>query len=138
MTSEPVVTDAVLALDRRSAVASLFEALSEQRMDDARALMAADAVWWVLAKRQDVPIDPWLDGYRILIGKLFPNGLTFDLGGWTIDGPRVAVQARSLGARLDGRVYNNDYHFLVEFAGTKIAKVWEYGDTLHAERVLRG
>jgi ketosteroid isomerase-like protein len=47
-------------------------------------------------------------------------------------GDKVAVEATSHAKLKNGRVYQNQYHFLFEFRDGKILSVKEYMDTKHA------
>lgn len=47
-------------------------------------------------------------------------------------GDRVAVEATSYAKLKNGRVYQNQYHFLFEIRDGKILSVKEYMDTKHA------
>jgi ketosteroid isomerase-like protein len=115
-------------------ILAFFTALSEGRYDDAQALLRPEASWWVLHRRGCVNPAVWFSGFA----NLFPEGLQFEVVGTTVEGPRIAVRAEASGRTVTGREFDNAYHFLFEVEGGRIAAAWEYGDTLHAERVLRG
>jgi ketosteroid isomerase-like protein len=111
-----------------------FIAMSEGRYDDAQALVRPQASWWVLHRRGYVNPAVWFSG----LAKVFPEGLQFEVVGTTVQGPRIAVRAEASGRTVTGREFDNAYHFLFEVEAGRISAAWEYGDTLHAERVLRG
>jgi ketosteroid isomerase-like protein len=111
-----------------------FIALSEGRYDDAEALVSPQARWWVLHRRGWVDPAVWFSG----LAKMFPEGLQFEVVGTTVQGPRIAVRAEAFGRTVTGRDFDNAYHFLFEVEAGRISAAWEYGDTLHAEQVLRG
>ncbi len=67
---------------------------------------------------------------------LFPEGLKFTLKQMTAEDDRVAVEAESHGVHRSGKVYSNQYHFLVRIRDGKIAEWKEYMDTAHAGEVL--
>jgi ketosteroid isomerase-like protein len=115
-------------------ILAFFTALSEGRYDDAQALLRPQASWWVLHRRGCVDPAVWFSGFA----KLFPEGLEFKVVGTTVEGPRIAVRAEASGRTVTGREFDNAYHFLFEIEAGRICAAWEYGDTLHAERVLRG
>jgi hypothetical protein len=124
-------------LDANKAIVErLFAAFSERRFVDAGELMTPDATWWMLSHRRDVPVASWLGGYERQTATLFPDGLRFELVTLTAEDDRVAVQARCFGVTDSGAEYKNDYHFLFEFTAGRIAKAWEYGDTLHAQQIF--
>lgn len=123
---------------RKDTVRHLFRALSERRYTDAGVLLTDNATWWMLSRRSAVPAPAWLTGYEQQTGPLFPGGLLLELVGMVAEGDRVAAQVVSTGLTGAGVEYANAYHFLFEFEGDRICAAWEYGDTLHAEKVLRG
>jgi ketosteroid isomerase-like protein len=55
---------------------------------------------------------------------------------FTIQGDRVAVETESKAETVDGKIYNNLYHFLFVLRGKKILRVKEYLDTMHTDEVL--
>jgi ketosteroid isomerase-like protein len=115
-------------------ILAFFTALSDGRYDDAQALLRPEASWWVLHRRGCVDPAVWFSGFA----NLFPEGLQFEVVGTTVEGPRIAVRAEASGRTVTGRDFDNAYHFLFEVQAGRISAAWEYGDTLHAERVLRG
>lgn len=119
-------------------VTALFAALSEGRVADAAALFRPDGAWWMLASRAEVPSTAWFAGYARAAGTLFPTGITFTVTSMIGEGDRVAAQVQAHAELPDGTWYRNSYHFLCEIDGARLRRVWEYGDTLHAQRVLRG
>jgi ketosteroid isomerase-like protein len=47
------------------------------------------------------------------------------------EGDKVALEVVSVGELKNGRVYNNEYHFLVTIRDGEISAVREYLDTQH-------
>ena len=56
----------------------------------------------------------------------------------TAEGERVAIEAESYGRHINGKTYNNLYHFLMVIRDGKISELKEYMDTMHANEVLVG
>jgi ketosteroid isomerase-like protein len=65
-----------------------------------------------------------------------PKGLKVTPKAITAEGDRVALEAESYGELANGKVYNNQYHVLMEIRNGKIQAVREYMDTQHAHAVL--
>lgn len=95
-----------------------------------------DATWWVSGKLPGLSgtytkadLGPLLKGATALYttGALRITPLEM-----IAEGDRVAVEAESYAALVDGRVYNNLYHFVFTIRNGKIARVKEYMDTYHA------
>jgi ketosteroid isomerase-like protein len=120
--------------DELNLIFAFFTALSEGRYADAQALLVPQANWWVLHKRGYVDPAIWFSG----LAQMFPEGLHFEVEGATAEGPRIAVRAAARGTTVTGREFDNAYHFLFEVGAGRISAAWEYGDTLHADRVFRG
>jgi ketosteroid isomerase-like protein len=68
----------------------------------------------------------------------FPDGLTLTIKGLTAEDERVAIEAESHGRHISGKMYNNQYHFLMIIRDGKVATFKEYMDTMHANEVLGG
>jgi hypothetical protein len=119
-------------------VRGYLDALSDGRLDDAERLLAGDGTYWMLSKRSAVPMHAWFAGYRKAADSLFGKGISFTITGLTIEGTRVAAQVECHADLPSGAVYANAYHFLFEVDEDRLTAIWEYGDTLHAEHVLRG
>lgn len=128
------VDEVVAQADNREVVGLFFKALRDGRYDDARRMLTTDATWWMLSKRDYVDPATWFAGFQAF----FPRGLAFDIEGLTNEGTRIAVRARAAAVTANGRNFDNAFHFLFEIVDDKIGAAWEYGDTLHAERVFRG
>jgi uncharacterized protein len=79
------------------------------------------------------------EGARSLAKNLkaaLPNGLNMKFGTIIAEGDHAAVQCESDTKAVNGRRYNNRYHFYFRFEGDKIAEVKEYCDTQHAREVF--
>ncbi len=68
----------------------------------------------------------------------FPEGLDFTIHAMTAEGDRVAVEAESRGRHSSGKLYNNHYHFLLEFRRRKLLRLKEYMDTELVTEILCG
>ena len=122
----------------RQLVTRFFEDFSAGKYEDALAMMADSATWWVAG---DFP----LSGTRTkrefaeLLGQvttMAPRGLRLTPTAFTCEGDRVAVEAESYAEISNGKLYSNRYHFLIEVRDGKIQAVREYLDTMHANEVL--
>jgi ketosteroid isomerase-like protein len=66
------------------------------------------------------------------LGGQLDGGMTMEVKGITAQGERVAVETESLAKLKNGRVFNNQYHFLFVVKDGKITSIKEYNDTAHA------
>lgn len=113
------------------------------RKDIAGALndMTDDCTWWIGGKPELFALcgTKTKAEMKELLGQLVPpmkNGLEMRLRGMTAEGDRVAAEVESCGELPDGKVYNNEYHFLFVVRDGKIAQVKEYLDTQHTVAVF--
>ncbi len=117
-----------------------FELFSASDIDGALALMTDDATWRIPGKKELSPTAGVYNKERI--GRLFrrmiealANGLTMTVHSSLAEGDRVALEVTSSGDLKNGRLYRQEYHFLMEFRDGRICAVREYLDTQHAHAV---
>ena len=127
----------------KKVVLSFFENFSAGKAEAALGLMADNATWTVMGKPEKFALAGTKTKAQFTellkgIGAAMPKGLKLTPKGITAEGDRVAVEAESYGQHANGKVYNNQYHFLIEVRNDKIQAVREYLDTLHANEVLVG
>lgn len=124
--------------DNVRAVEKFFADMTKGDVAAAFAAVADDVAWWVpgtlpfsgtKTKREYMAI---VD--RIKAG--FPSGLAFRVHGVTASGERVAAEVESLGHHVNGKTYNNRYHFLFVVRDGAIVSVKEYMDTLHLKELI--
>ena len=69
---------------------------------------------------------------------VFPKGLRFEIDDMVAEGEKVAVEARSEGEHVSGKIYSNEYHFLFQFRDGKLLQLKEYMDTEQVTDILCG
>jgi len=118
-------------------VEQLFTRFGAGDVPGVLALLAEDATWKIPGKRPEMPTAGVLSKEKIarvfhaMVGEL-KGGLRMTLKNAVAEGDQLAVEAESWGELKNGRVYNNEYHFLMTFRDGKISAVREYLDTQHA------
>ena len=118
-------------------VEQLFTRFGAGDVPGVLALLAEDATWKIPGKRPEMPTAGVLSKEKIarvfhaMVGEL-KSGLRMTLKNAVAEGDQLAVEAESWGELKNGRVYNNEYHFLMTFRDGKISAVREYLDTQHA------
>jgi ketosteroid isomerase-like protein len=122
----------------KQAALRFFENLSASKVEAALALMADSAIW--LAPGRFELSGPKTKAQFVellgMMGAVMPDGMRVTIKGVTAEGDRVAIEAESYGELTNGRVYNNQYHFLIEVREGKIQNIREYADTLHARQTF--
>jgi ketosteroid isomerase-like protein len=127
--------------DRNKAAARrLFELFTASDIDGVLALMTEDATWLIPGKKELMPTAGLYNKEKI--GKLFhrmldglTGGLRMTVKSQIAEGDRVAAEVTSAGDLKNGRLYRQEYHFLIEFRDGRICAVREYLDTQHAHAV---
>lgn len=130
-----------MADNRNTATAArFFELFSASDIDGVLALMTDDATWRIPGKKELTPTAGLYSKERI--GRLFhrmldnlTSGLRMTVLSSIEQGDRVALEVISSGDLKNGRLYRQEYHFLMEFRDGKICAVREYLDTQHAHDV---
>jgi ketosteroid isomerase-like protein len=124
--------------DNKALVKKFWVAFSESRLDDALAMLADDATWWIGGELAISGKYAKPDFVKLVSGIVpeFPKGIQVTPTVLTAEDNRVAMEAVSYGERSNGRIYNNFYHFQHEIRDGKLVAVREYLDTDHAYRIL--
>jgi ketosteroid isomerase-like protein len=124
----------------RATAQRFFELFSASDLEGVMALMTDDATWRIPGKKELTPTAGVYTKERI--GRLFrrmldnlTSGLHMTVISAIAEGNRVALEVTSSGDLKNGRLYRQEYHFIMEFADGKISAVREYLDTQHAHHV---
>lgn len=120
----------------RRVVVELFERFSSGDIEAALGLMTDDVTWWIAGKPDLSPTSGTKSREqiaRVFHGMLrqLKNGMMMTVLSTIAEGDRVAVEVESKGELQNGRVYNNQYHFLITLRDGRISGVREYLDTHH-------
>ena len=136
------MTDSNSMASPEEVVRSYYAEVSEGRFEDAAARLSPDSTLWILGEghwplggRHDLSS---LKKIHATVAERFPGGLKVTVKGLTVEGERVAVEAESLGTRIDGKIYHNNYHYLIIVRDGLIRERREYLDTIHANEMLCG
>jgi len=126
------------AEDNKKIVLGLLEAMSASNQSAVASALADSATWWVAGS---FPLSGTKTKAQFLelfggVGGATEGGLRLTCKGITAEGDRVAVEAESYAKLKNGRVYNNQYHFLFTVRDGKVQAVKEYLDTIHANEIL--
>jgi ketosteroid isomerase-like protein len=122
-------------LDKNKQTARRFVlGIGESKLPDE--LFAKDfAGWSGLSGDIDGPV---FRERALMLGEVFPEGLTFEIFETIAEGSNVALRCASTGTVFDGTPYRNDYHYLFTFddAG-RIRHVREYMNVQVAAEIIR-
>ncbi|HJQ22585.1 MAG TPA: nuclear transport factor 2 family protein [Blastocatellia bacterium] len=122
--------------ENKATARAFFDHFSAGDVAGALAIMADDATWWIAGKPDQQPAAGTYSKAKIArlfdnMGGQLPNGLKMTVKSLIAEDDRVALEVESLGELSNGRVYNQEYHFLLTLRDGKISGVREYLDTQH-------
>ena len=128
-----------ITMTNKQLVSQFFDYFSRGEIEPAFALVSDDVSWWVPG---DLPFSGTKTKaeYMQVVGAIqsgFPDGLKLDATAMIAEGDKVAVEVSSYGQHVNGRTYENKYHFLMTIAGGEIVEVKEYMDTLHLHQLIQ-
>ena len=122
-------------------VNEFHEVFSTGDVDKILSYMAPDATWWVagtLPLSGTYDVDGMRELFSGVAGGVKGGAIKLTPKAFTAEGERVAVETESYAELTNGRIYNNDYHFLFIVRDGKIHEVKEYLDTVHTGEVFFG
>ena len=126
-------------MDKKQIVNRFFEFVSEGKTKDAFELVDDNVNWWIpgtLPFSGNKTKEEYLQVVNA-IKKGFPTGFKLVVSSSIAEGNKVAAEVESSGTHVNGKLYNNKYHFLFEIENAKIKSVKEYMDTLHLYQLLQ-
>lgn len=124
--------------NNKAVVTRFFDALSRNAIDEAFALVSDSVSWWVPGT---LPFSGTKTKaqYLQVVGAIqrgFPAGLALKVSSHLAEGDRVAAEVESLGHHVNGKTYNNKYHFLIRLENGRFVEVKEYMDTQHLHDLI--
>jgi ketosteroid isomerase-like protein len=128
------------ATTNKQVVAEFLEVFSSGDVDRIMERLADGATWWVAGTIPGISGTKDKAGFREMLAGIAESTTTGAIRltprAFTAEGDRVAVETESYTELKNGRVYNNQYHFLFEVRDGKIQSVKEYLDTEHTTAVF--
>jgi uncharacterized protein len=108
------------------------------RLDDARQLMHEKCI----CELPTVTLKPNVFGREDMLAfigtvqKVIPNGIRFEFKDMTAEENRVSAIVNGYSTTVEGKDYNNRYHFLLTLEDGKIVRHLEYFDSFLGARVM--
>ena len=119
-----------------------MEVFSQGDVEAILGFLADSATWWVGGTIEGISgtKDKAAFGQMLseLSGLATTGAIKLTPNEWTAQGDRVAVETESYCELQNGRVYNNQYHFVFVLRDGKITSVKEFLDTEHTRAVFLG
>lgn len=120
----------------KASVRTFFERMNAGDVDGAFALLTPDVAWFSLSTRQFSSREAikasieWVNS--VALRRPIQQAITV----LTAEENRVAAMNEGHAETVNGVEYNQAYHFLFEFTGGLISRVWEFNDTYHSRTVF--
>jgi len=126
-------------MNNKGIVISFFEHVSNGNTDEAFNLVDENVNWWIPG---NLPFsgNKSKEEYLHIVTAIkngFPTGFKLTLSSVISEDNKVAAEVASSGNHVNGKAYNNKYHFLFEIENSKILSVKEYMDTQHLYNLLQ-
>ncbi len=122
-------------------VKDFFQAIGTQDWEAARALLAEDVVWTVMAR--GVPGAGAHHGADAIFDFIRPVRALFAAGSPQMTlrclisaGPMVVMEAHGGGQLKDGRAYDNHYAMVIDVRNGKVSALREYMDSYYVHELL--
>jgi len=122
--------------DNKKLAREFFALFTSNDIAGALDIMTDDATWWIAGKPDLLPAagrhsKDQISRLLYNMAAQLPNGLKMTVKSLIAEGDKVAMEVESYGELRNGRIYNQDYHFLITIRDEKISEVREYLDTQH-------
>lgn len=115
--------------NRKTALA-FFQSITDGALDPS--FLADDVKWWVPTYGTLSMEEIGAIGVDFMAQ--FKSNPKMTVQGVTADGDRVAIESISRGEGINGKIYENSYHFLLVFREGRICLIKEYLDTAYVAR----
>ena len=126
-------------MDNKDIVTGFFQQVTNSNMQKAFELLDDNVIWWIPGSLPFSGSKTKEQYFQVVsaIQKGFPTGFSIVVTSLIAEGNKVAAEAESSGRHVNGKDYNNKYHFLFEIASGKISSVKEYMDMLHLYQLIQ-
>lgn len=122
----------------RQTVLKFLEVFSSGDVTATLDLMDDSGTWWVNGTT-DLSGEKSKEDFRAMLSSVAANckgPITLTPRGSVAEGDKVAVEVESYAELNNGRIYNNEYHFLITARDGKVFSVREYCDTEHVNDIF--
>jgi uncharacterized protein len=126
------------AKESKQTVKNFFQFISEGKIDEAFSLVSNDVQWWV---PEELPFSGTKSKAQYLkivqqIQSGFPKGFNLTVMNMLCEDDMVSAEVESQGLHVNGKTYQNKYHFLITLKDGQFIAVKEYMNTLHLAKLI--
>lgn len=125
--------------ENKRVVHELFARISNGDRDGMLALLSDDVKWWIAGELEGLPAagehgKEQIAGILASMRRQLKDNLQLSVHCLTAEDDRVSAQVSGHGELNNGKLYRNEYHFLISLLAGKVVSVREYLDTKHVEK----
>ncbi|WP_256790172.1 nuclear transport factor 2 family protein [Frankia sp. AvcI1] len=120
----------------KAAVRAFFDRMNAGDVAGAFDLLTDDAAWFSLSTRRFSDRDQMRASIDWVNTELLRAPIQQTITTLTAEDDRVAALTEGHAVTVAGRHYDQAYHFLFEFSGERISRLWEFNDTYHSRTVF--
>ncbi|MCM3925629.1 nuclear transport factor 2 family protein [Frankia sp. AiPs1] len=124
------------AARNKAAVRAFFDRMNAGDVAGAFDLLTDDAAWFSLSTRRFSDRDQMRASIEWVNTELLRAPIQQTVTTLTAEDDRVAALTEGHAVTVAGRRYDQAYHFLFEFSGERIGRLWEFNDTYHSRTVF--
>jgi len=122
--------------DNKRLVVAYFEALTNGNSEAALQLLAEELEWFVPGDNALAGTFTKTDLKGFVAQAAFDGQINFEIKNLTAEADRVAAEVIGRGRLVDGRNYENYYHFLFHVEDGRFVRVAEYLDSFYAVNIF--
>jgi len=124
--------------ENKKLVLNFFENFSKRNTDAMLAAMEDTSTWEIVGSISLAGVRTKQEFGEAFKGlaSIVPQGVRITPKGIIAEGDRVALEAEAYGELINGKIYHNQLHVLIEVRDGKIQAVREYFDTMHANEIF--
>ncbi len=124
----------------KQTVRQFLECFNTNNVSGVLGMMTDDVIWWIAGKPEQLPAAGNYDKQQATqllhnMSSQLPNGVKMTVKNLIAENDQVAAEVEGYGELANGRVYQQQYHFLLTVRDGKISGIKEYLDTQHVYSV---
>jgi ketosteroid isomerase-like protein len=120
----------------KEVVTSFFERMNVGDVAGAFDLLTEEAAWFSLSTRQFSSREHMRAAVNWVNAEVLQAPIVQTITVLTAEDNRVAALSEGHAVTVAGVHYDQAYHFLFEFDGDRIGRLWEFNDTFHSRTVF--
>ncbi|WP_261553755.1 nuclear transport factor 2 family protein [Frankia tisae] len=120
----------------KATVRAFFDRMNAGDVAGAFDLLTDDVAWFSLSTRRFSDRDQMRASIEWVNTELLRAPIQQTVTTLTAEDDRVAALTEGHAVTVAGKRYDQAYHFLFQFSGERIGRLWEFNDTYHSRTVF--